>query len=63
MELLIIGGIAVLIFGNKLPGIARSVGRSFVEFKQGLKGIEEPLKDVKQDITQAARDVNESIKS
>lgn len=36
-ELLIILAIVLLIFGNRLPGIGRSLGRSLTEFKSGLK--------------------------
>ncbi len=45
MEILIIGGIAVLLFGNRLPSVARSVGRSFIEFKKGMRGIEDDVND------------------
>ncbi len=37
MELWIILGIALLLFGHRLPGMARSLGSSIVEFKKGLK--------------------------
>ena len=37
LEMLVILGVALLIFGNRLPGVARSVGRSIVEFRRGLK--------------------------
>ncbi|MFC1587368.1 twin-arginine translocase TatA/TatE family subunit [Planctomycetota bacterium] len=30
----------ILIFGNRLPSIARDLGRSVVQFKKGLKNIE-----------------------
>jgi len=42
-ELLIVGIIAVLLFGKRLPEIARSMGKSFVEFKKGMRGIEEEV--------------------
>lgn len=40
--LLILG---LLIFGRRLPEIGRSVGRSIVEFKKGIKGIEDEIED------------------
>ena len=36
-ELLIIGAIALLIFGSRLPSTMRSLGQSVVQFKKGLK--------------------------
>ncbi|HXT58703.1 MAG TPA: twin-arginine translocase TatA/TatE family subunit, partial [Pirellulales bacterium] len=36
MELMIVGAIAVLLFGNKLPSVARSLGKSMTEFKKGI---------------------------
>jgi len=44
-ELLIIGAIALLMFGNRLPGAMRSLGRSVVEFKKGVSGIEDEIED------------------
>jgi sec-independent protein translocase protein TatA len=41
MELLIIGIIILLLFGNRLPSVMRSLGRGVVEFKKGLQGIED----------------------
>jgi sec-independent protein translocase protein TatA len=39
-ELMIVGAIAVLLFGSRLPEVARSFGKSFVEFKKGIQGVE-----------------------
>jgi sec-independent protein translocase protein TatA len=36
MELCIIGGIALLLFGNRLPSVARSIGQSIFELKKGV---------------------------
>ena len=38
MEWVVIGVIALLLFGKRLPGVARSLGTGIVEFKKGLKG-------------------------
>ena len=43
MEMLIIGAIAVLLFGKRLPEVGRSLGKSIVEFKKGIHGIEEEI--------------------
>jgi len=38
-EMLIVGVIALLLFGERLPEVARSLGKSWTEFKNGLHGI------------------------
>lgn len=42
-ELIIILVIAVLIFGRRLPEIARGMGKSITEFKKGIKDTEDDL--------------------
>src|SRR5271166_1745995 len=39
VEMLIVMGIAVLLFGKRLPEVGRSLGRGIVEFKKGLNGV------------------------
>jgi sec-independent protein translocase protein TatA len=42
-EMVIILIIAVLLFGKRLPEVARSLGRSMVEFKKGMRTIESEI--------------------
>lgn len=39
-EMLIIGGVALLLFGKKLPDVARNIGSSITDFQRGLKSVE-----------------------
>ena len=41
VEWLVIGLVALLLFGKRLPGVARSLGQAMHEFKAGLAGKEE----------------------
>lgn len=38
-ELLILLAVVLLLFGSRLPSLARSLGQSIVEFKKGVKEI------------------------
>ena len=39
-EMMIIGVIAIVLFGSKLPEVAKSVGSSYHEFRKGLNDIQ-----------------------
>jgi sec-independent protein translocase protein TatA len=43
LELFIIALIVLLLFGNRLPSVMRSMGKGIVEFKKGIQGIEEEV--------------------
>ena len=42
-ELMIVAFVSLLIFGNRLPSVMRSLGKSVTEFKKGVSGIEEEI--------------------
>ncbi len=45
-ELMIIGVIALLIFGRRLPEVGRSLGKGIVEFKKGLQDTGDEIKGI-----------------
>jgi len=55
-ELIIILVIALLIFGKKLPEIARSIGKSLTEFKKGVSDMEETKDEFVQDVQKSSDD-------
>ena len=42
-EMLIVGVVALLLFGTRLPGAMRSIGSGFREFREGLRDVEQDL--------------------
>lgn len=42
-ELMIVAIVALLLFGKRLPEVARSLGKGIVEFKKGVRGIEDEV--------------------
>ena len=44
-EMIIVMGLAVLLFGKRLPEVGRSLGKGIVEFKKGLSDVTSGLDD------------------
>lgn len=45
IEVVIFGAIILLLFGNRMPGAMRALGRSIVSFKEGTKEAEKEITD------------------
>jgi sec-independent protein translocase protein TatA len=45
VTLLILGVLAVLLYGERLPEVARSFGKGFMEFKKGINNIQDELRN------------------
>ncbi len=43
--LLILAFILFVVFGKKLPEVGRSLGKGIIEFKKGMKGLEDDVND------------------
>jgi sec-independent protein translocase protein TatA len=60
-EWIIILIIAVIIFGKRLPEVARNLGRSVSDFKKGMKDASETKDDVANEAKNAIDDVKKEI--
>ncbi|MFW6153752.1 MAG: Sec-independent protein translocase subunit TatA/TatB [Planctomycetota bacterium] len=59
-EWILIGLIAVLLFGRRLPEVGKNLGKSLVEFKRGLKNAGDEMKDVHEAVDDVKRSVDAS---
>lgn len=53
-EMLILAGLGLLIFGKRLPEVGRSIGKTIVEFKKGMKEVESEIYEPEEEQTPAA---------
>jgi sec-independent protein translocase protein TatA len=52
-ELMAVAVIAVLLFGSKLPEVARSLGGSYREFRRGLNDMQQQFREVEREVVRA----------
>ena len=43
VELLVVGAVALLLFGNRLPGVMRSLGQSIRVFQQEVGDVKQQM--------------------
>jgi sec-independent protein translocase protein TatA len=54
--------VALLVFGRRLPDVARAAGKSLTEFKKGLNDVKEPADDMIKEVKQVRDDVANQAK-
>lgn len=62
-ELLVVLVIALLIFGRRLPDIARSMGKSLTEFKKGINEAKDTKDEFVNDVKEMSDEVAKETKS
>ncbi|MFG0307446.1 MAG: twin-arginine translocase TatA/TatE family subunit [Phycisphaerales bacterium JB040] len=48
-EMIVIGVIMLLLFGRRLPEVGRSLGQGIVQFKKGLKDVQDEVSNATSD--------------
>ncbi|MEO0530703.1 MAG: twin-arginine translocase TatA/TatE family subunit [Planctomycetota bacterium] len=59
IQLLICGGVAVLLFGGRLPSVARSLGKSLTELRRGMQDMQHEFRDAMREVDDAAQTVTD----
>ena len=57
VEIIVILVVALLIFGRRLPEIARNIGKSLTEFKKGVHEAKEVKDDLEKDVKEMKDEV------
>ena len=50
MELCVILGIGVLLFGKRLPEVGRSVGQGILELRRSMKAVTDEVEDTNKEL-------------
>ncbi|MBL7107455.1 MAG: twin-arginine translocase TatA/TatE family subunit [Phycisphaerae bacterium] len=61
-EWIVVLVIALLIFGKRLPDVARGLGKSLTEFKKGVKDVEKAKDEVTKEVNNIKDDIVKETK-
>ena len=54
-EMLLIGVVAILLFGRRLPEVGRSLGMGIVELKKGLRGVTDEIESAGEEDSRSSK--------
>jgi sec-independent protein translocase protein TatA len=61
-EMMVVGVIALLLFGKRLPEVAKNLGKGLSEFKKGMQGFQDEVRR-ESDVTNQSIDYTPPTKS
>lgn len=62
-EMLVVGVVAILLFGSKLPSVARSAGKSLTEFKRGMQDLQHEFSSAMNEAEKASTSAAEGTQA
>jgi len=62
VEIVVILVVALLLFGRRLPEIARNVGKSLTEFKKGINEAKETQDEVTSEFNKMTNDIKKEVR-
>jgi sec-independent protein translocase protein TatA len=62
LEMIIVGVICVLLFGQRLPQVAKSFGQSLMSFKKGFKEVELEVEEMERVGRNASSELTAELK-
>jgi len=60
-EILVIGIVAVLLYGKRLPDVAKDVGKQYHQFKTQLQDIQSEMSKATSEVDRTVRDAKQQL--
>ena len=62
IEIIVVLVVALLLFGRRLPEIARNIGKSLTEFKKGINEAKETQDELTSEFNKVTNDIKKEVR-